>query len=313
MPDLIEISRSFLAMNAVIELIVCVPDSERADGEEALRRAESIFYSVEAALSRFKPESELSRLNRSAGTTFAASSLLFTTVGMAKDAARNTGGIFDPTVLPLLLEAGYDRSFEALSQRSESPVYLTSRYNWEDIHLNTDCSSIFIPAGCAIDLGGIGKGWTVDQAGVILDHFSGYAVDGGGDIRIGGRRADGSLWPVGVADPLKPEDDLMIISLSDCAICTSSTVKRHWQRGAYQSHHLIDTRTGKPSASSIISATVVSKSAAFAEVIAKTALVLGPEEGFAYIRDQQDAYGLLVQRDGRLLRTARFSEVADVN
>ena len=111
---------------------------------------------------------------------------------------------------------------------------------------------------------------------------------------------------------MKPEDDLMIISLSDCAICTSSTVKRHWQRGAYRSHHPIVREPGNLRYLRLFPR-VVLKSAAFAEVIAKTALVLGPEEGFAYITDQQDAYGLLVQRDGCPPRTTRFSEVAHAN
>jgi thiamine biosynthesis lipoprotein len=96
--------------------------------------------------------------------------------------------------LPYLLAAGYDRSFEKLSDSPDGPVYqLNSRFNWREIILDADASTITLPAGCGLDLGGIAKGWTVDRVSEGLKNTSGFAVDAGGDIFVGGKRADGSL------------------------------------------------------------------------------------------------------------------------
>ncbi len=314
MTDVTEISSSFTAMNTDVEVVACVPIRERARGEATLARVRSLFSGVEAALSRFDPESELSRLNRSAGSHFHASELLFAVLQTAKEAARSTGGIFDPTILPLLLDAGYDRSFEDLSDRADGPpVQPGGRHTWEDLQLDAQRSEIFIPAGAGIDLGGIAKGWTADIAARMLDELAGFAVDAGGDIVLGGSRADGSLWPVGVADPSNPGRDITILNLSNCAVCTSSTARRRWRKGETDCHHLIDPRSGKPSASGVVSATVVARSAAMAEVIAKTALILGPSAGLRFIEGQPDVTAMLVLREGSVLRSSRFQEAECVH
>ncbi len=314
MSDATEISCSFTAMNTDVEVVACVPIRERARGEAILARVRCLFSGVEAALSRFDPESELSRLKRSAGSYFHASELLFAVLQTAKEAARSTGGIFAPTILPLLLGAGYDRSFEDLSERADGPPVQPG----VSTHMGrppTGRSTIrlFIPAGAGIDLGGIAKGWTADIAARMLDELAGFAVDAGGDIVLRGSRADGSLWPMGVADPSNPGRDITILNLSNCAVCTSSTARRRWRKGETDCHHLIDPRSGKPSASGVVSATVVARSAAMAEVIAKTALILGPSAGLRFIEGQPDVTAMLVLREGTVLRSSRFQEAECVH
>ena len=310
MSGTVEIVRSFAAMNTDVETIVWVPASDRTSGEKALLHVQEFFTEVEANLSRFKQESELSLLNRTGGFPFHASPLLFTAVTMAKEAAQMTGGIFDPAILPDLLAAGYDRSFEKLSDNAESPVYqLNGRFTWQDITLNRDLSTITLPAGAGIDLGGIVKGWTVDRVSEILKDFLGYAIDAGGDIKLGGRMEDGDPWLVGVVNPIDEQDNLTILELTDCAVCTSSTQRRHWKVDGVTAHHLIDPRNRKPATSEIFSATVIAESAAIAEVIAKTALILGPDEGMQFIRNHPGVKGILVLSDGELLRSADFREV----
>jgi thiamine biosynthesis lipoprotein len=314
MPDLIEVTRSFSAMNTEVEAIICVPGSERNEGEKALVRVQGIFQEVETALSRFSPESELSCLNQAKGARFTASHLLFTVVSAAKEAACFTGGIYDPTILPYLLAAGYDRSFEKLSDDPDGSVYqLNRRFNWRDIILDADASTVTLPAGCGLDLGGIAKGWTVDRMSEGLKNTFGFAVNAGGDIFAGGKRADGSLWSVGVVDPLHPDLNLTILELTDRAVCTSSTARRNWRHNGIYGHHLIDPRNGKPSDSPVISATITAESAVTAEIIAKTALILGPVAGMEFIQNQSGIDGILVLNDGRLLRSSNSREVTNVN
>ncbi len=234
---LVEITRSFTAMNTNVEAVVCVPSGGEKQAENALLLVQDIFTSVEAALSRFIPDSEISRLNRSAGQPFQASS---------------------------------------------------------------------------VDLGGIAKGWTVDYAGQKLKDFSGFAIDAGGDILLGGKRADGSLWPIGVVDPFNLQENLTVLELSDCAICTSTTTRRRWRLDGFSGHHLIDPRHGKPADSAVVSVTVIADSAARAEVIAKTALILGPDEGMQFIHSQTGAQGIIVLNNGVLLRSEETREAGYV-
>ena len=313
MAGTIEVTRSFSAMNTDVEAIVCVPGSERNEGEKALVRVQGIFNEVETALSRFSLESELSGLNRAAGGPFKASHLLFTVVSAAKEAAYFSDGIYDPTILPYLLAAGYDRSFERLCDSPDSPVYqLNSRFSWRDIILDPDMSSITLPAGCGLDLGGIAKGWTVDRVSEGLKNTSGFAVDAGGDMFVGGKRAAGSRWSVGVVDPLHPDLNLTVLELTGRAVCTSSTTKRNWRHNGIYGHHLIDPRSGKPSDSRVISATVIAESAVTAEIMAKTALILGPVAGMEFIERQHGVNGILVLDTGELLRSKSNTETANV-
>ena len=311
MSDLIEVTRSFWSMNTDVEAIICQPVDQQITAEKALSHVQSIFAEVETALSRFSMTNELSRLNQSGGIPFIASQHLFTVVSAAKAAANFTGGIYDPTILPDLLAAGYDRSFEKLSDDPDSPLYqLNSRFNWRDIILDAEKSAVTLPSGCGLDLGGIAKGWTVDRVSEELKNTSGFAVNAGGDMFLGGNRADGSLWSVGVADPLHPALNLTVLELTNCAVCTSSTTRRNWRRGGVYGHHLIDPRSGKPAVSAVISATVIAETAVEAEIIAKTALILGPIEGMEFIESQNDVKGILALETGEMLQSKNCREVA---
>jgi len=112
-----EAGKSFFVMNTQVNALVCVPERLAGVAYAALGEVESLFNNAESILSRFNPDSELSRLNASAGKLFQASSILFEVVEAALQASRDTGGLFDPTILPELQAAGYDRSFEKVGER----------------------------------------------------------------------------------------------------------------------------------------------------------------------------------------------------
>jgi FAD:protein FMN transferase len=309
MEKMIEASSSFHCMNTSVEAILCVADDEREAAEQALSRVQQWFNEVQRALSRFDPKSELSRLNSCAGVSFQTSPLLFKVVSAALEAARMTEGIFDPTILPDLLAAGYDQSFEkVVRQAGLIDTRNSLRGNWREIKLESGTSSIFLPKGCSLDLGGIGKGWAVDQAAHRLELFSNYAVDAGGDMRVKGLQADGFPWTIGVEDPYTEGKDLTVIELVRGAICTSSSNRRKWDRGGKRQHHIIDPRSGEPSQSDVISATVVADSAAKAEIIAKTIIVLGSKKGLGLIRNLPGTQAFLLLKDRRLLRSTGLKE-----
>lgn len=291
----VETRRQFRAMNTDV-LVIVAGDPPRAT--TAIDLAESLFRSHEAALSRFLATSELSALNRAAGTAFEASPLLLAVVEAALDAAEATDGLFDPTVLPALVAAGYDRTFEQVDPATVARDPPPRTATWREVVVDRAARTIALPSGCALDLGGIAKGWTVDRAAERLVAFRDFAVDAGGDLHAGGTRADGSPWTVGVADPDMPDRDLLTLTVRDEAVATSSVARRHWKGG----HHLIDPRDGRPSRSEVVQATVIADTVATAETLAKAALLAGERDGLRLIALAR-ADGVLVGRGGHLATT----------
>ncbi|MDO8691618.1 MAG: FAD:protein FMN transferase [Dehalococcoidia bacterium] len=307
-----ETSLFLRAMNTDVMVAVSAGAGRQTEAQAALRDIETLFALVGSTISRFSPDSELSSLNRAGGRPFAASPTLFSCVGRALAAARATGGLFDPTVLKDLLRAGYDRSFEDMPADSlppEPPCGEIPNSSWREVRLNAWDRTITMPKDCGLDLGGIAKGWTVDLACRRLRAFESYAVDAGGDIYAAGGQRGQSSWTVAVEDPFALGRDLLSLDVTDRAVATSTTVRRRWRQGGREQHHLVDPRTGQPSQSSVVAVTVVANSVARAEVLAKAALLLGPERGLRFLEAQYQVEGLLILADRRVWRTAKLQEV----
>jgi thiamine biosynthesis lipoprotein len=305
-----EVAKRFRAMNTDVEIVAVTREARATAATTALATVESLFHHSEAVLSRFLPSSELSALNSAAGRAFTASPLLFTAVSAALAAARDTAGLFDPTILPVLLAAGYDRSFELLNaDQGNGALVPACKSRWEEIEMDPVSRTIGMPAGCSLDLGGIGKGLTIDRAAAILEGFHDFAIDAGGDMRFSGVQADGSAWTVGVQDPMASSRDLMQLDCSNCALATSTIVRRRWLRGGRIQHHIIDPRTGLPSTAGAIAATVITSSAARADTLAKAAVILGPSAGLRLIESQTNTEGLLVLEGGYVQQSSGLREL----
>lgn len=274
--------------------------SDSVLAQARLGEVETVFAQVESELSRFRPASGLSRLNAMAGAGPRRISPLFQSVlGTALDAADESGGIFDPTVLDSLSRAGYDRSFELLSTM-DGDRYAThdrdlNRTSWRQVELDTSSGTARLPAGLGLDLGGIAKGWAVDRASEMLTSWGAALVDAGGDLRATAA-PDGEPWPIAVQDPFDEMNDLFVISLSEGAIATSSIGKRRWERHGQTMHHLIDPRNGLPSQSDLHTVTVLAPTTAEAEVAAKVALILGQHAGKRYL-DERGLSGVMIGID----------------
>jgi thiamine biosynthesis lipoprotein len=270
-----------------------------------------LFERVEATLSRFRPSSDLSKLNHSSGQPYGATPMLREVLGAALAAAEATGGAFDPTVLRALEAAGYDRSFETMGSSVPPASPPPPHVAWRAIVVDNSRATITLPPGCAIDLGGIAKGWTVDKAAERLLGFPSFAVDAGGDLTVRGAQEDGSPWTVGVQNPFDPDRDALVLTLQDAAAATSTTARRNWLQAGQRRHHIIDPRTGAPAATGVAAVTVISRSVQWSEVLAKATLVLGPEDGLALLRRQPDAEGLLFLDTGEVLASSpAFGQIA---
>src|SRR5579884_2818828 len=150
----------FRAMGTTISLLL--PEQRVQEGIEVVR---SLFEEWEQTLSRFRPDSELSRLNERAGKTTAVSELLYSVLATALTAADATRGVYDPTLLSQLVRLGYDRTFDALpAVAAERMVPARPGGGWRGIHMEPKYRGVTLPAGVTLDFGGIAKGMAVDAA-----------------------------------------------------------------------------------------------------------------------------------------------------
>jgi thiamine biosynthesis lipoprotein len=272
-------------------------------------------------------------MNRSAGSWFAASDVLYACVELALDAARQTGGLFDPTLLYAIEALGYDRDFAEIA-RHEAPRpasmsddrALLAAGGWRAIMLDRARRRIQLPKGVGLDLGGIAKGWAADVAFErFCAAFPGALINLGGDLRLHGGPQPGQAWSVGIRDPrgeLLPSEPryAALITCSRGGLATSGAPARWWLQGGRLRHHLLDPRTGRPmrlwtsgaagraggwdagdeqhgDAKPIATATALAPTATQAEVAAKVALLRGRQ---AALRAVEHAWGhpYTVERSG---------------
>ncbi|NMB90211.1 MAG: FAD:protein FMN transferase [Chloroflexi bacterium] len=268
------------------------------------------FETWEQHLSRFRVDSELSRLNRSGGRPFPASPVLWDVFQAALAAGRRSQGWVTPTIYDALLDSGYDRSFETgLAVVGAPPQALASPAPpLEAIQADPRRQTLRLPAGTHLDFGGVAKGWAAGQALQRLQAAGPALVDAGGDVAVGARRLDGSAWPVGVGDPFHPGDYGEVLMLSDCGVATSGRDYRRWLRDGVWQHHLIDPHTGQPARTQVISATVIAPDVVAAEVAAKVVLLRGAGPGLEWLESQPDHAGMLILEDGRHVYSRHFAE-----
>jgi thiamine biosynthesis lipoprotein len=243
--------QTFAAMGC--EVVVAGADVAELD---AIR---TLFAARDAAFSRFRMSSELSRVNRSDASAVVVSELFAATLDVALHAAALTGGLVDPTLGGAIEAAGYDRDFAALTP-DPRPAGPADAGRWTACLLRGRL--LARPAGMRIDLNGVVKSLAVDDS---LELFAGDGfVSAGGDVAVRG----------GVLVSLPGGGS---IRLREGGLATSGRDRRRWLRGNEPQHHLIDPRTGAPSTSRWRQVTVAAGSCLAADVAAKAAFLLGDD------------------------------------
>ncbi|MGZ4677245.1 MAG: FAD:protein FMN transferase [Acidimicrobiia bacterium] len=227
---------------------------------------------LEARWTRFRADSELSRLNESRGRPVRVSADTFAVIQAAVDAWRRSDGRFDPTVLTALVHAGYDRPFALGLDRPQRVEGAREVPGCGAIDLDPVVHAVTLPHDTCLDLGGIGKGFAADLVAVelVARGAAGAMVNLGGDLRAIGDGPTGHGWTVAVEHT--PGAALVV---TNAGIATSATTRRTWSRGSQRLHHVVDPATGRPAAAPAAAVTVVAATAAEAEVVATAALLAG--------------------------------------
>ena len=281
----------FRAMGTTISLLL--PEGQAVLGLQIVR---ALFTEWEQSLSRFLPESELSRLNAQAEKSVVVSDLLYEVLTTALNAAQATQGLYDPAMLEQLVRLGYDRTFDDLPFVCYTPLFPGEPGGgWRGIRVNAERRRVTLPVGVKLDFGGIAKGMAVDAA---LKKLSQNGIDcalvnAGGDLAVLGLPPDAEHWPIAVPG----REQSWTIPLLRGAVATSGIAHRQWRQGDKLQHHLIDPRTGQSAQSDLWSVTVVTDRCEQGEVAAKVAYILGSQQGANFLR-KYDIGGLLVREDG---------------
>ena len=303
---------TFQAMNTDF-LVDGVSGEDAASVRELVRLAEPTF-------SRFEPDSEIGRINRSAGEWVVVSPLTYELLADAEAAFRVTEGLFNPFMGHVMQEIGYDRSFELLKQdaspsgaagwRGNPAVKTKQAVQYQTngtlpLEMDPRRQAVRLRSGFSLDMGGFAKGWTAQRAadGLMAKGVRHGLVDAGGDVVLWGREPKQGVWGIGVADPKGTGEDIADLWVEGLtAMATSSVVKRSWRDPNHGVvHHIIDPRTGVPAMSDLLQVTVLARDLAVAEQYAKCLIVLGSAGGFPWIADRRSDIAYIgVQQDGQI-------------
>lgn len=295
--------RRFAAMGTTVHLIGV---GDRA--EELLEVAEERIHHLEARWSRFRPTSELSRINERAGTRTTVTPETYDLVAAAVDGWQRTGGLFDPTLLSAVEHVGYDHSFDDLPADRPAAVLAAApapSAGCAVIELDPVEHTLWLPAGTKLDLGGIAKGRAAD---LVVADLGAAGLDGacanlGGDVRVWGNAPGqpgelGGAWKVEIQDPTSTTTPLALLEIEDGAVVTSTRLKRRWLVDGVEQHHLIDPRTGRSAFNGWAQVSVVAGTATEAEVLVKALFLAGRDRHD--LLDEHDARALLVADDGHV-------------
>jgi thiamine biosynthesis lipoprotein len=298
-----EHERTFELFGSSVRLLVGPSPGDGMPGPRAAAiQAEAILRRIHAELTRFDPASPLSGLNSDPAAVRRVPPLLATAIEASVAAAMRSGGLVDPTLLPALEAAGYAGSRVGAESAPlgvalrEAPPRAPARPDpaarWKPISVDRLAGTVTRPPGTRIDLGGTAKGLAADLISARLAGHASYVVDAGGDIRIGG--AEARARRVDVDDPFG-DGTAHSFELAAGAVATSGIGTRLWRAADAYAHHLIDPGSGLPAWTGIVQATAVADTAVEAEMLAKAALLSGPEGAGAWLADRG---GVVILDDG---------------
>ncbi len=257
--------------------VVVVTDPDRlAAAEDAVRRT---VAAIDATCSRFRTDSEITRLHARAGTATPLSDLLAQALRAALRAAELTDGIVDPTVGDAVRDLGYDRDFAAVERDGERPApWPRPAPGWWRVRLDPAERWVLLPHGVALDLGATAKALAADLAAARASTSAGCGVlvSLGGDLAVAGPAPAGD-WRIAIGDDhaTAEDDPATTVTVRSGGLATSSTTRRTWRRAGRTLHHIVDPRTGDVPEPVWRTVSVTAASCVDANTASTAAIVLG--------------------------------------
>jgi len=258
------------------------------------------MHRIDASMSPYKPESELSRINREAAQKpVVISKEMFDIITRSIEFSKLSDGAFDIT----FSSVGYLYDYRAHVKPTDEQIAKTlPGINYRHLLLDPNARTIhYARTGVRIDLGGIAKGYAVDNCIAILKKrgITNAIVTAGGDSRLLGDRR-GRPWNVGIRDPRQRGEVAVVLPLADVAISTSGDYERFFEEDGVRHHHIINPKTGK-SATGVRSVTVIAPDGITTEGLTKSVFVKGPKEGIRLIESLKGVDAIIIDDTGHML------------
>jgi thiamine biosynthesis lipoprotein len=300
----------FPALGTTAEITILDPTAL----SEAIDVLERELTAIDRACSRFRDDSEVTRLSRRGGAWTPASRLLREALRVGVDAAETTGGAVDPTVGSSMRSLGWDADFRVVVARREpARIELVPAAGWRRIEIDDERGRVRVPAGVEIDLGATAKALAADRAAGSAFRATGSSVlvNLGGDIAVAGPAPAGG-WPILVTDDHRAPSvaDGHVVAIAAGGLATSSTAVRRWRTSGGVAHHLVDPETGRPAAEVWRTATVAAVSCVAANTASTAAIVLG--EDAPRLLASLGVAARLVRPDGRVLALGGWPSCEDL-
>ncbi|MBL8957073.1 MAG: FAD:protein FMN transferase [Myxococcaceae bacterium] len=312
------VRRAKEAMHA--KVIITIANAKPSDAlDEAFAVAFGVFEKIDTTMNEWRPDSPLSRINAGAGVeAVEAPAELCAVLKLALDGAKRTNGLFDPTWAALRDVWRFTGSVEQALPAPDVREAACQRVSYKDVELRPKpkgggaCTVKLKQKGMALGLGGFVKGWGIDQASAELKKrgYRDFFVQVGGDLYVSGKNGERG-WKVAIREPRGAADATFARGeLSDTAFSTSGDYEKFFMNEGKRYHHLIDLRTCLPATASV-SATVMAKTAADAEVLTKAVFVLGGEEGLKLAKGF-GAAAVIVAPDGKVFASEELKSKLDL-
>jgi FAD:protein FMN transferase len=299
------LSRTQFLMGTLVEITVRDADADKA--QKAIDQAFAEMRRLEKLMSTHLPDSEVSRLNNTAGKNlfFPVSDAVIEVIKRGIYWGEKSDGAFDITIGPLSRLWQFDDENPS-RPNAEQLAEAIPLVNFHGIEV--DASTIRLKqAGMSLHLGAIGKGYAVDKAMQVLENsgIQHALINAGGDLKALGYRADGKPWKIGLQHPRKPEQMIASFELTNKAVATSGDYQRYFMLDGRRYHHILNPATGMP-AKGMISATIIADNVMDADALATAVFVMGPEKGLALVDSLDGVEGMLVSDSGTTLFSENF-------
>lgn len=273
--------------------------------EDTLLACTHLVQDLEKELSRTDEKSAVYSINHGAGTPVPADTLAV--LDAALHWSEDTDGLFDVTVAPLveLWNITGEEPHIATDEELAALLPLVGRE-----HVRVDDDTVILDDGCAIDLGGIGKGYAGDAVAALLREkgITGATASLGGNVVVMGVKPDGSLWNVAIQDPAS-NAYACLLTLTDCAVVTSGGYQRYFTADdGTVYHHILDPRTGQPAQTDLTSVSIICADSTRADAYSTALYIMGEAGAIDFWRARQDFDMVLITADGRLLYTPGLSD-----
>ncbi|HHX18004.1 MAG TPA: FAD:protein FMN transferase [Clostridium sp.] len=309
-----KIQKEIFSLNTVIDITV-YGDKE---AEKVLQKAINRIYEIENRMSATISKSDVSLINQNAGKRpVKVHDDTFFVIQKALEYGELTNGAFDISIYPLVKLWDIKSQNKNIPSKEEINAVL-DLVDYKKIKLNFDEKTVFLEKeGMSIDLGGIAKGYAVDEVrGILVEGGTKHGlIYMGGDIAVIGNKPEGGLWRIGIEDPRYKNEGSRFFAVTesaDLSVVTSGDYQRYVEIDGKRYHHIFNPYTGYPAETNVMSTTVIGKSSIDADALATAIFVLGVDEGFEIMEKIHEFDGIIVTKDKYVYITKRLKDKVDI-